>query len=98
MTSSEADLVCVGSNLGFVFVPKSFQNRSPIELQPLKIEFGKPFWFQASPGSVPCVPGETWGCPGPLFGMVFGLPNPSKIGEKSTSKNDSFSDTFFKGF
>ena len=94
MTSPEADFVCVGSTLGSVLVPKSFQNRSPMGLQPPKIEFGKPFWLQACPGSVPWVPGETWGCPGPLFGTVFGLPNPSKIGEKLTSKNDSLSETF----
>ena len=44
-------------HVGVQILPNTFQ----IELKPLKIEFGKPFWFRARSGGAPGVPwGELW--------------------------------------
>ena len=78
-----------------MLVPKSFQNPLQIEPKPSKIEFGKPFWLRARSGGAPGVPWGELGVSRTSFWDDFGLPNASKLGEKSTSKNDAFRETIF---
>ena len=91
----KAYFVRFGSALGSILVPKSFGHRSQREPKPPKTEFWKPFGLQVRSGGAPGVPWGELGASRTSFWAGLGLPNPSKIDEKSTSEKDAFSETFF---
>ena len=76
------------------WAPKSIPNRCQIEPKPFEIEFGMLLWLCAHSRRAP---GVSWGGLGvsrTSFGDGFGVPNPSKINEISTSKVNVFSEAF----